>query len=121
MADKLYGYVGTLLKVNLTDATIEKIPTTTYDVDKWIGGRGLGSIIQWTECAPEVGAFDPENVLTFLTGPVTGTVCDGGRTIVQAVSPIGCPDTGSFCRSTFGGGFGAELKFAGYDGIIITG
>lgn len=121
MADKLYGYVGTLLKVNLTDATIEKIPTTTYDVDKWIGGRGLGSIIQWTECAPEVGAFDPENVLTFLTGPVTGTVCDGGRTIVQAVSPIGYPDTGSFCRSTFGGGFGAELKFAGYDGIIITG
>ena len=121
MADALYGYVGTLLKINLTDATVEKIPTTTYDVDKWIGGRGLGSIIQWTECPPEVGAFDPENIITFLTGPVTGTVCDGGRTIVQAVSPIGYPDTGSFCRSTFGGGFGAELKFAGYDGIIITG
>ena len=121
MADALYGYVGTLLKINLTDATVEKIPTTTYDVDKWIGGRGLGSIIQWTECSPEVGAFDPENIITFLTGPVTGTVCDGGRTIVQAVSPIGYPDTGSFCRSTFGGGFGAELKFAGYDGIIITG
>ena len=121
MSDKLYGYVGTLLKINLTDGTIDKIPTTTYDIDTWIGGRGLGSIIQWTECAPEVGAFDPENVITFLTGPITGTICDGGRTIVQAVSPIGYPDTGSFCRSTFGGGFGAELKFAGYDGIIITG
>lgn len=121
MADKLYGYVGTLLKVNLTDGTVDRIPTDTYDLDKWIGGRGLGSIIQWTECAPEVGAFDPENIITFLTGPVTGTICDGGRTIVQAVSPLGYPDTGTFCRSTFGGGFGAELKFAGYDGIIITG
>ena len=59
MADALYGYAGTLLKINLTDATVEKIPTTTYDVDKWIGGRGLGSIIQWTECSPEVGAFAP--------------------------------------------------------------
>ena len=121
MADKLYGYVGTLLKVNLTDGTIDRIPTDTYDLDLWIGGRGLGSIIQWTECTPEVGAFDPENIITFLTGPVTGTICDGGRTIVQAVSPLGYPDTGTFCRSTFGGGFGAELKFAGYDGIIITG
>lgn len=121
MADKLYGYVGTLLKIDLTAGSVEKIPTTTYDVDKWVGGRGLGSIIQWTECSPEVGALDPENIITFLTGPITGTVCDGGRTIVQAVSPIGYPDTGSFCRSTFGGGFGAELKFAGYDGIIITG
>ena len=121
MADKLYGYVGTLLKVNLTDGTVDRIPTDTYDLGKWIGGRGLGSIIQWTECAPEVGAFDPENIITFLTGPVTGTICDGGRTIVQAVSPLGYPDTGTFCRSTFGGGFGAELKFAGYDGIIITG
>ena len=82
MADKLYGYVGTLLKVNLTDGTVDRIPTDTYDLDKWIGGRGLGSIIQWTECAPEVGAFDPENIITFLTGPVTGTICDGGRTIV---------------------------------------
>ena len=121
MADKLYGYVGTLLKVNLTDGTVDRIPTDTYDLDLWIGGRGLGSIIQWTECAPEVGAFDPENIITFLTGPITGTICDGGRTIVQAVSPLGYPDTGTFCRSTFGGGFGAEMKFAGYDGIIVTG
>ncbi len=121
MSDKLYGYVGTLLKIDLTNGTVDRIPTDTYDLDKWIGGRGLGSIIQWTECSPEVGALDPENIITFLTGPVTGTICDGGRTIVQAVSPLGYPDTGTFCRSTFGGGFGAEMKFAGYDGLIITG
>ena len=121
MADEMYGYVGTLLKIDLTDGTIEKIPTNTYDLDKWIGGRGLGSIIHWEEVGPEVGALDPENVLTFLTGPITGTMLDGGRTFVQGLSPAGYPDTGSFCRSSFGGGFAPELKFAGYDGIIVKG
>lgn len=118
---ELFGYVGTLLKVDLTEGTIEKIPTDTYDLDKWIGGRGLGSIIHWTECPPTAGALDPENVLTFLTGPVTGTMLDGGRTFIQTVSPAGYPDTGSFCRSSFGGAFAPEMKFAGYDGIIIKG
>ena len=118
---ELFGYVGTLLKVDLTEGTIEKIPTDTYDLDKWIGGRGLGSIIHWTECPPTAGALDPENVITFLTGPVTGTMLDGGRTFIQTVSPAGYPDTGSFCRSSFGGAFAPEMKFAGYDGIIIKG
>ena len=86
MADEYYGYVGTLLKVDLTNMTVEKIPTDTYDLDKWIGGRGLGSIIQWTECDPSAGALDPENVLTFLTGPVTGTMLDGGRTCLLYTS-----------------------------------
>ena len=113
--------MGTLLKVDLTEGVIEKIPTDTYDLDKWIGGRGLGSIIHWTECPPTAGALDPENVITFLTGPVTGTMLDGGRTFIQTVSPAGYPDTGSFCRSSFGGAFAPEMKFAGYDGIIIKG
>ena len=118
---ELFGYEGTLLKVDLTEGVIEKIPTDTYDLDKWIGGRGLGSIIHWTECPPTAGALDPENVITFLTGPVTGTMLDGGRTFIQTVSPAGYPDTGSFCRSSFGGAFAPEMKFAGYDGIIIKG
>ncbi|MEE8716488.1 MAG: aldehyde ferredoxin oxidoreductase N-terminal domain-containing protein [Coriobacteriales bacterium] len=121
MADELYGYVGTLLKVDLTESTVERIPTDTYDLEKWMGGRGLGSIIHWTEVGPEVGALDPENVITFLTGPLTGTMLDGGRTFVQTISPAGFPDTGSFCRSSFGGHFAPELKFAGFDGIIVKG
>ena len=121
MAEELYGYVGTIIKVDLTARTVEKIPTTTYDLDKWIGGRGLGSIIHWLEVGPEVGAFDPENVITFMTGPLSGTLLDGGRTFIQTISPTGFPDTGSFCRSSFGGAFAPELKFAGYDGIIIKG
>ena len=67
---EMYGYVGTLLKVDLTTSTIEKVPTDSYDLHKWMGGRGLGSWIQWTECGPEVGALDPENILSLLTGPL---------------------------------------------------
>lgn len=121
MSKELYGYVGTLLKIDLTSQAVEKIPTDSYDLDKWVGGRGLGSMIHWQEVGPETGAFDPENVITFLTGPVTGTMLDGGRTFVQTISPAGYPDTGSFCRSSFGGAFAPELKFAGYDGVIIKG
>lgn len=121
MAEEMYGYVGTLLKIDLTEGNIEKIPTNTYDIEKWIGGRGLGSIIQWLECDPDVGALDPGNVLTLLTGPISATMLDGGRTFVQGVSPTGYPDTGSFARSSFAGGFAPQLKFAGYDGIILKG
>lgn len=118
---ELYGYVGTLLKVDLTTSTIEKVPTDSYDLKKWMGGRGLGSWIQWAECGPEVGALDPENILSLLTGPLTGTVLDGGRTFVTTISPTGYPDTGSYARSSFGGHFAPEMKFAGYDGIVIRG
>lgn len=118
---ELYGYVGTLLKVDLTTSTIEKVPTDSYDLKKWMGGRGLGSWIQWAECGPEVGALDPENILSLLTGPLTGTVLDGGRTFVTTISPTGYPDTGSYARSSFGGHFAPEMKFAGYDGIVIKG
>lgn len=91
MAEELYGYVGTILKIDLTNGAIDRIPTTDYDLEKWIGGRGLGAYIHWTECPPTAGALDPENVLTFLTGPLTGTMLDGGRTVVQGVSPVGYP------------------------------
>lgn len=121
MAEELYGYVGTILKIDLTNGAIDRIPTTDYDLEKWIGGRGLGAYIHWTECPPTAGALDPENVLTFLTGPLTGTMLDGGRTVVQGVSPVGYPDQGSYARSSFGGAFAPELKFAGYDGIIFKG
>lgn len=116
-----FGYMGTIIKVDLTSGTIEKVPTETYRPDLWVGGRAMGSYIQWLECPPEAGALDPENVLTFMTGPLSGTMLDGGRTFVQAVAPVGYPDTGSFSRSSFGGSFAPELKFAGYDGIIVKG
>jgi len=117
---ELYGWVGKILKVDLTTGTITTVPTSNY-VPKWIGGRGIGAKIHWDMVAPDVKAFDPENVITFMTGPLVGTAAPtAGKISVQAVSPIGYP-TEHYLRSIMGGHWGPELKFAGYDGIIVKG
>lgn len=117
MADKLYGYTGKILTVNLTTGEIGTLNTADY-VDDWFGGRGIGAKIHWDMVGPEVKAFDPENVMTFLTGPATGII--DTRVVVQCVSPAGYP-VQSYYRSTMGSHFGSELKFAGWDGIVLTG
>lgn len=116
MAD-LYGYTGKILQVDLTNGTISQIDTADY-VDKWYGGRGIGAKIHWDMVGPDVKAFDPENVLTIMTGPGTGII--DSRVVVQGVTPLGYP-VESYYRSTMGSHFGAELKFAGWDGIVLTG
>ena len=117
---ELYGWVGKILRVDLTTGKISTVPTSNY-VPKFIGGRGVGAKIIWDEVSPKVGAFDPENRLTFMTGPLAGTPSPtGGRTIVSGVAPLGYPEE-IYVRSALGGHWGPELKFAGYDGIIIQG
>jgi aldehyde:ferredoxin oxidoreductase len=117
---KLYGWAGQILWVNLSNSTITNVPTTNY-VPKFIGGRGLAGKIYWDEVRPEVGAFDPENVLIFTTGPYTGTLAPhSGKVNVTAKSPMWYPQEAYF-QSTFGGSWGPELKFAGFDGIVIKG
>ncbi|RJQ40759.1 MAG: hypothetical protein C4555_01015 [Dehalococcoidia bacterium] len=117
---KLYGWVGKLLWVDLSNGTLTDIPTTNY-VPKYLGGRGLAAKIYWDEVRPGTSAFDPENVLIFTTGPYTGTLAPhSGKVNVTAKSPMWYPQEAYF-QSTFGGHWGAELKFAGYDGIVIRG
>lgn len=119
MAD-LYGWVGKMLWVDLSSNTLTTVPTTNY-VPKYLGGRGLACKIYWDEMRPEVGAFDPENVLIFTTGPYTGTlVPHSGKVNVTAKSPMWYPKE-TYFQSGFGGSWGPELKFAGYDGIVIKG
>ena len=117
--DKLYGYVGKIARINLTDSTVSIIPTSNY-VPKYIGGRSVCHKIFWDEVGPEVKAFDPENKLIFMTGPTTATgIPTGGRTVFTGISPNSYPEQYSW--SGIGGWFGAELKFAGYDGFILEG
>ncbi|MFB3883817.1 MAG: aldehyde ferredoxin oxidoreductase N-terminal domain-containing protein [Thermodesulfobacteriota bacterium] len=117
---EFYGWIGKILRVDLTTRKISTVPTGNY-VPKFIGGRGVGAKIIWDEVPPHVGAFDPENGLTFMTGPLAGTPAPtGGRTIVSGVAPLGYPEE-VYLRSALGGHWGPELKFAGYDGIIIQG
>ena len=116
MAD-LYGFSGKILKVDLSTGEISTLNTADYAED-WVGGRGIGAKIHWDMVGPEVKAFDPENVLTFMLGAGTGIV--DSRVVVQGVSPLGYP-VQSYYRSTVGSHFGAELKLAGWDGIVLVG
>ena len=115
-----YGWVGKLLRVDLTDGYVTTDDTLTH-AEEYIGGRGLGMKLAWDELSPTGKPFDSETPLMFLTGPLTGTPAPcSGRTFVMSLGPQVYPYEW-FTYSSLGGYFGSELKYAGYDGIIITG
>jgi len=117
---KVMGWAGKILRVNLTTGEIGSADTSNY-TEKFIGGRGLASKIYWDEVPPACSAFDPENKLIFMTGPATGTSAPtSGRTMLAFKSPRTYPNE-SYARSSAGGHWGPELKFAGFDGVIVEG
>jgi aldehyde:ferredoxin oxidoreductase len=112
------GYNGTVLRVNLTDKKVTKEPLNLEEAQKFIGGRGLATKMLMDEIDPQVDALSVDNKLIFVTGPLTGTPTPtGGRYMVVTKSPL----TGTVACSNSGGYWGAELKFAGYDAIILEG
>ena len=112
--------MGKILRVDLTTRKISETSTFDY-VPKFLGGRGLGAKICWDEVLPEVGAFDPENRIVFATGPLQGTLAPtSGRFMVLGKAPQTGPIE-SFTRSGVGGHFAPELKWAGYDAVIVQG
>lgn len=112
------GWIGELLRVNLTEGTICKESLNADEARNFLGGRGLGSKILMNEVDPKVEPFSPENKLIFMTGPLTGTfaACSGRYEVISKA-----PLTGTIGASNSGGHFGPELKYAGYDGIIFEG
>jgi len=115
-----YGWVGKILRVDLTRGRVEEQPTTDY-VPNYIGGRGIATRIAWEELRPGLSAFSPDNLLMIFTGPLTGTMAPfSGRVEVCGLAPQGWP-VEWFSRSGMGGHWGPELKYAGYDGIVIKG
>ena len=116
---KPYGYVGRILRVNLSSGSITWMPTIDY-ADRFLGGRGIAARIYWDEVSPEVKAFDPENRLIFATGPLAGlSGLSASRWTVCGKAPAMVPE--QFCHSSLGGAWGAQLKFAGYDAIVVQG
>jgi len=115
--DHLRGYAGNILRVDLSTARINRIPTEDY-VDRFLGGRGFAAKIYWDEVPHQIDSFDPENRLIFVTGPVTAaTGFAGSRWQVCGKSPI--HNQFSYCN--LGGAWGAQLKLAGYDGLVVYG
>jgi aldehyde:ferredoxin oxidoreductase len=116
--NKYYGMSGKLLRINLTK---EKISIDTIKSELWekyLGGRGLGAYLLTKEVPPTTDAFSPKNKLIFMNGPLAGTSIPGNNKIcVTFKSPL----TKSYSYSLCGGHFGPELKYAGFDGIIIEG
>lgn len=113
------GWTGKILRVDLSSGKISHLDTAQY-VPKFIGGLGIAAKIAWDELRPGVGPFDPENMLMIMAGPLTGTLASGaGRVEVVGIAPQQRPP--AFSRSGMGGHWGAELKYAGFDGIVVGG
>jgi aldehyde:ferredoxin oxidoreductase len=116
--DMPYGYIGKILHVDLTQGTltVEEPPEAFYR--KYLGGSAMGMHYILREVPKGADPLGPENVLTLFTGVATGAAISGqSRLNANAKSPI----SGGIGDSQSGGFFPAELKFAGYDGIVIRG
>jgi aldehyde:ferredoxin oxidoreductase len=114
----MYGYRGKILRVDLTNGSTS---VTSLDDDllrKFIGGAGLGARLLYDLIDADTDPLSPENPLLYLTGPLCGTMAPTGS---KSSFCSRSPKTGLFGYSTVGGHLGADLKFAGYDGIIFTG
>ncbi|MFC2017746.1 aldehyde ferredoxin oxidoreductase N-terminal domain-containing protein [Chloroflexota bacterium] len=117
--EKLYGYVGKILRVDLSTRIITEESIDKY-LPKYLGSKGLCARIYWDEVGPEVKPFDPGNELIFASGPATATGAMGGcKGTCAAKSPVWYPVT-TFTHSS-SAMFAPELKRAGYDALIIQG
>lgn len=112
------GWTGQLLRVNLTEGTTKVEPIPRDWLEEYVGGRGLGDRYLYEEVDPRVDPLDPGNKLIFATGPLTGTpVPCGARYMVITKGAL----TNAITTSNSGGHWGPELKFAGYDLLIVEG
>ncbi len=115
---KYYGYAGRILRINLTKNQVKVQPTEKRLIMKFLGGRGFNSKRLYDEVTKDIDPLSPQNKLIFATGPLVGTAFPlGARFNVSAKSPL----TGILGDSNAGGHFAAEMKFAGYDQIVIEG
>ena len=112
------GYCGCILRIDLSAQTIQKQELDLDLARKFVGGRGLGTYFMTKEVDPQIDPFSPDNRLIFAAGPLTGTSAPtSGRYMVVTKSPL----SGTIASSNSGGFWGAELKHAGYDMIIVQG
>jgi aldehyde:ferredoxin oxidoreductase len=113
-----YGFMGMLLRVNLTDHEISVEEINQAWAKQYLGGAGLATKYFYQEVPAGVDPLGPENKLIFMTGPLTGTSsASASRYAVVAKSP----QTGLWSQANSGGSFGPALKGSGYDGIIFEG
>lgn len=114
------GYSGRVLHVDLTTGLHEAHPLDPKTAREYLGGGGLGARIYFdlVKRGPLPDPLSPDNPVVIMTGPLTGVKADAvARWTMSSRSPL----TGLWGDSNVGGHFGAQLKFAGYDGLVLTG
>ncbi len=113
------GYMGKILRVNLTTKQISSLETSQYE--QWGGGHGMGTAIFWDLCKDKTVKFDdPGNVVTIMSSPLSGTIVPtAGRLEMQGIGALASPEW--FNRSNMGGRWGSQLKAAGWDGMVLEG
>jgi len=112
------GYNGKILRVNLSENSISTEEIDELFCRKYLGGAGFATYYLWKELQPRIDPLSPNNKLIFALGPLTGgPLPGGGRNCIGAKSPL----TGGIAKSEVGEFWGAELKRAGYDAIIVEG
>ncbi|MBM3293702.1 MAG: aldehyde ferredoxin oxidoreductase family protein [Candidatus Aminicenantes bacterium] len=111
------GWMGKIVAIDLGSRERRTVAVSEETRRRFLGGRGLGVRLYNDPCPDPIDPFDPDNALIFMTGPLTGTTMTSGRYQVVSRSPL----TGTICDSSSGGTFGAALKGAGVDGLIVRG
>ncbi len=117
---ELYGWAGRILCVDLGSGEIREEPTERWLPDR-IGAIGIGLAMHWERVPPDARAFDPVNLLFIGVGPLTGTWAPcAGRAVAVSLSAAAYP-VEQVAQGSVGGQWPAELKWAGYDAVAITG
>ena len=112
------GYLGKILRVDLSHDRLWDEPLNENHARNYVGGSGLAARYLYDMLDAGTDPLGPENPLFFLTGPLVGTsMTSAGRYSVCARSPL----TGIWGEANSGGFFGPELRYAGYDGVLVTG
>ena len=114
----MYGYAGTILRIDLSSGAIEKQPLDENLAERFIGGRGFVAKLLFDELPRGIDPYDEKNLFIAATGPLSGHFLPAsGKTHFGTKSPA----TGGYADSNMGGHFGPALKYAGYDLLVLTG
>jgi len=112
------SYTGKLLRVNLDRGEAQSEPLNEKWARDYLGGKGLSIKYLYEELKPGIDPLSPENKLVLMTGPLTGSIVPNtGKLAIAAKSPA----SGTILDCSIGGSFAPELKYAGYDAVIIEG
>ena len=117
LTPKTYGWAGQILRVDLSAGSVVIEPIKPYGV-RMLGGRGIGQRLLFNELAPSADPLGPDNKVVLSAGPLVGTLAPGsGRLSIDWKNV----QTGGIGSANLGGHFAPELKYAGFDSVVIEG